>query len=90
MGNNHFVFGEFPLSPMFYPNNYEDIYRKIYQLGSIHSNQDTKNDSQRVSLMLIVGSTIYRSGKHLQVDNNQLLPRLNNASRPGGTAVEIL
>ena len=41
--------------------------------------------------MSLVGSTISLcSGKHLQDENNQILPRLNTASRPKGTAAPIL
>ena len=75
---------------MFNPENYEDNYEKMYHVGAIYNNQGTNFDSQRVSLMSILGSIIYRSGKHLQDEKNQVLPRLNTASRPGGTASETL
>ena len=58
----------------------------MYHVEVICNNQDTNFDSQRVSLMSILGSTISGSGKHLQDENNEMLPRMNTASRPGGTA----
>ena len=65
---------------MFNPENYEDAYQKMYHLGTIYNNQDTKFDSQRVSMMSIPGSIISCSGKHLQDENNQMLPRLGGST----------
>ena len=77
VGNKRFVVGKFPLSTIFSPEDGENTYKSMYELGSHHTNQDTRLDSERVSFMCLVGSTIYCSGTHLQDQNNQMLLRLN-------------